>query len=169
MVGEWRLYWVLSLPKGDASATADPRIRPTEADDKSRLLASPTDKMRSAVQYMDAGCPGLVLVDQDRIEAVCHLSRRDVAWDGTIWPLADGGLGVVDLVTDERARGRGHAVALLREAARRHADTSLLAHVWWNNRASLRAFRKGGARRIGFMAELFGRTVRLRWPALFRR
>ena len=169
LIGDWRLYRVFVLPVGDDRTVADPRVRPTRVADAADLSNSPTAKMRSAARHTAAGCEGLALVEDGAIAAVCHLSGPVGPWDGSIWPLGPDQLGVVDIVTDERMRGRGHAVTLLRQAARRHAPVPLFAYVWWNNGPSIRCFEKVGARPVGAMAEVFGRTVRLRWPARFTR
>lgn len=169
LIGEWRLYWVLALPTDGEGASRDERVRPLAVVDEAELLSSSTTKMRAAVRCGQGGCTGLALVENDRIAAVCHLSTANGPWDQSIWPLPVGSLGIADIVTNENARGRGHAVTLLREAARRHPNTPLLAHIWWNDRASLRAFQKAGARRIGFMVTLFGHTMRLRKPVFLTR
>jgi L-amino acid N-acyltransferase YncA len=82
-----------------------------------------------------------------------NLSQYDRA--GT-WSLRDGELALMDIVTEESARGSGLAVRLLEQTATQYlrlGTKRLIAFIWWSNGPSVRAFRKSGWHRIGLSVE----------------
>lgn len=163
---DYDLYWIVAIrTDGKARPVLPPglQIRPVGEDERAMIAASPTAKMRSALQYGAAGAAGVALFADDRLLCVAHVASGS-GWDGGIWPLAPGEAGLSDVVTEEAERGRGHAVSLLRAVAAKPpipGTHRLVAHIWWTHRASLNSFRKAGWRRIGFSARLH--RGRRRW------
>lgn len=78
------------------------------------------------------------------------------------WPLQPGEAKLVQIITSERARGRGAASHLIQASTailRAEGWTRLYARVWHSNTPSLRAFERAGWLPIALVLEfhLFGR------------
>ena len=78
------------------------------------------------------------------------------------WPLQPGEAKLVQVITSERARGRGAASHLIQSSAatlRAEGMTRLYARVWHSNLPSLRAFERAGWLPLALVIEFhfFGR------------
>lgn len=133
-----------------------------------RLRQSPTRKVSNSVSFAAAGLAGLAVVEDGRPLSVAHVADFHQYDRHGTWPLATDEMALMDIATEEDARGRGLAVALIRAAADRGLSgrKRMIAFIWWSNTPSLRAFAKAGWRRIGFSVELQtgGRWIGFRVP-----
>lgn len=172
VVAEYRLNWIYAADTPPATGD-DPGAEAETPAYRAMLRASPTDKMRTSQSYAEAGFEGLVLAEGGRPLSVAHFAGPDRYDRHATWPLRPGDIALMDIATEEAARGRGLAVRLIRAATGRYlarGHKRLIAFVWWTNTPSLRAMDKAGWKRIGFSAEVRFAT---RWYAvrlpLFRR
>ncbi|QAY77466.1 GNAT family N-acetyltransferase [Sphingosinicella sp. BN140058] len=171
---EWRVNWILASPPTTAGASARDELAgaPLAEADAAALDRSPTHKVRNSLSYTRKGLEGRVLLLGSQIVAVAHFAALGGYEFGSIWPLAAEQLALVDIVTEERFRGRGYAARLIREACDHYKKLgidSLLAFIWWTNGPSLRAFRKAGWTRIGLSVEVRVRSLWLRVRIPLRR
>lgn len=163
--GEYRINRIVAAPQQPQGAS-DPAVVTETPQHIAAIRRSPSAKFAGTTLYGEAGLPGLVLVDEGRPFCAAHFADR-VEYDrDSTWPLPANGIALIDIATDEAARGRGYAPRVIAEASRRYAaeERPLIAFIWWSNRPSLSAFRKAGWRIIGTSIEfhLFGRWRGLR-------
>jgi len=173
-LSEWRVNWILASPGGPAGEPVPDglTVAPLAATEAAALGLSPTHKVRNSLSYARKGFEGRVLMLGSQIVAVAHFAALGGYEFGSVWPLAAEQLALVDIVTEERFRGKGYAARLIREACdhyHRLGIDSLLAFIWWTNGPSLRAFRKAGWVRIGLSVELRVRSLWLRIRIPLRR
>ena len=166
LLDEYRLNWIVASPPEDPGIGPDAlTVRALDEDARHALDTSPTPKVRASLKFSEAGFEGLALADGPALLSVAHFATPANYDRHDTWPLRDGEYALVDIVTEEEARGQGHAATLIR-AATRHYGSRLIAYIWWTNHPSLRAFRSAGWRRIGFSFEwrTGGRWRSLRIP-----
>jgi RimJ/RimL family protein N-acetyltransferase len=157
-VAEYRINWIfaIALPGADIILPPSERIVRMAPEYATMLAESSTAKMRSSLSYMRAGLDGFVLLDDDRPLAVVHYATSSQYERAETWSLREGEVALLDIVTEEAARGTGLAVRLLEQTTAqylRQGVKRLIAFIWWSNEPSVRAFRKSGWRRIGLSVE----------------
>lgn len=170
LVSDYRINWIYAasthsplLPApGDSVMVTDDALRV-------RLAASTTDKMRNSLSYAQAGMEGLALVRQGEPLCVAHFARGHQYDRSATWPLRQGDIALMDIATQESARGQGLAPQVITAASRHFiagGRSRLIAFIWWSNTPSLRAFAKAGWRRIGLSVEwrMAGRWWAVRIP-----
>lgn len=164
--GEYRINRIVAAP-ALADGSTDPDVVEETPDHIALIARSRSAKFAGTTLYGEAGLPGLVLVDQGRPVCAAHFADRLEYDRDSTWPLAEDGIALIDIATDEEARGRGFAPRVIAEATRRYSAKRqpLIAFIWWNNHPSLNAFRKAGWRVIGTSIEffLFGKWWGLRF------
>lgn len=170
LVDDYRINWIY--------ATTTPSPMPPRPGDsiivtndalRAKLAVSPTDKVRGSLSYARAGLEGLVLVRQGEPLCVAHFARAHQYDRAATWPLRQGDIALMDIATQESARGQGLAPQVIAAASRHFitkAQSRLIAFIWWSNAPSVRAFAKAGWRRIGFSVEwqMAGRWWNVRLP-----
>ena len=167
LLDEYRLNWIVASPAADHDfLPGGLTVRALDEEARQALRTSTTPKVRGSLKYSEAGFEGLALADGDALLSVAHFATpANYDRHGT-WPLRAGETALVDIVTEEAARGHGHAATLIRAATahyRLRGGGRLIAYIWWTNHPSLRAFRNAGWRRIGFSIEW---RVAGRWRSL---
>lgn len=164
LLADYRINWIYAIDRIDPAPPC-PVERET-AGHRAVLARSATPKIRASQTYARAGLAGLVLVEQGAPVSVAHFALPGQYDHDDIWPLRPGEVALVDIATEQAARGRGLAVALLRASARHYLEAGhprLIAFIWWSNKPSLRAFGKAGWRRIGLSVAV---RRRHRWRSL---
>ncbi|WP_158266472.1 GNAT family N-acetyltransferase [Allosphingosinicella deserti] len=167
LLTDYRVNWIVASPAQRASAPARGDVAAAMLDDEgaAALGRSPTHKVRNSLSYTRAGLQGRVLMLGSQIVAIAHFAAFGSYEFGSIWPLGAEQIALVDIVTEERFRGRGFAARLIRDACDHYQQLgvdSLIAFIWWTNGPSIRAFRKAGWTRVGLSVEVKIRSVWLR-------
>ena len=167
---EYRINWIVaSSGNPEHLFPADITVRRFECADGDALAGLPDDVFRSGLNYHRHGMDGLALIADRQIAAVAHFASQDLYTFQSIWPLQAGEVALVDIATQNAARGKGYATILICQATRFYTaqgTTRLIAFIWWSNTASRRCFAKAGWRTIAmtFEARCFGRWWSLRIP-----
>lgn len=169
LVSEYRINWIYAAEIVPHSDDSEYMVETETAAHRAALCTSATSKVRKSQKYADAGLAGLVLVEDGRPLSVAHFAETSQYTRSGTWHLQEGEVALMDIATEEYARGRGLAPHLIRAATRHYLVQGcrrLIAFVWWSNAPSLRAFKKAGWKKIGFSVELrFGkRWLRMRIP-----
>jgi GNAT superfamily N-acetyltransferase len=157
-VAEYRINWIFAIDRAgtDVVLPASQRIVPLASEHATLLDQSATDQVRGSLSYARAVLRGFVLLDGGRPVSVAHFAEP-AQYDRTeTWPLRAGEVALMDIVTEESARGGGLAARLLEQTAAYYLQSGtkrLIAFIWWSNEPSVRAFRKSGWHRIGLSIE----------------
>lgn len=179
LVQDYRLNWVLAST-GAQSLLELPAMLDFASLDPMGLLmiAASTDlPFRKALGYDRLGARGYALSEKGVPVSVAHFVDAARYENASIWPLRADEVALLNIVTQETAQGRGYAPILISHATPAMLSTRYtraIAFVWWNHRASLRAFRRAGWHRIGFSVEVIGKNGGVRHlhvplPALWSR
>ncbi len=170
LVHDYRINWIYATDRpGPVALRPGDSIMPLDDALRVRLALSTTDKMRGSLSYARAGLQGLALVRQGEPLCVAHFARAQQYDRAATWPLREGDIALMDIATQESARGQGLAPQVIAQASRHFLtgpQQRLIAFIWWSNTPSLRAFGKAGWRRIGFSVEwrMAGRWWHVRLP-----
>lgn len=171
LVAEYRINWIYAADRPDAAPDPAFAIGPENSLHRAALHASPTGKMRNSQSFARAGLAGVVLAQAGHPLCVAHFAEPGQYDRCSTWPLRNGEVALMDIATEERARGQGLAVHLIRGATRHYLSlghTRLIAFIWWSNAPSIRAFTKAGWRRIGLSIDVRGgrrwRSLRIALP-----
>lgn len=173
--GDYRINWIFAADRpAPLPLSAGETVGPVDAALAARIAASPTGRMRNSLGYGEAGMTGLALIRDGQPLCVAHLAGPAHYDRAGTWPLHPGELALMDVVTEDAARGHGLAPRLIAATTRAMltGDTRrTIAFVWWSNTPSIRAFAKAGWRRIGFSIEwrMAGRSWHLHVPLPGRR
>ncbi len=141
-------------------------MRPLTDADLDHFGRSADVQARKVQGYTGSGAWGFVLAELGGAPlGAVHFTGRDCYAHDDIWPLRADQLALVDIVMLPDARGRGLAAPLIAAATAqvlgRGGQASAICFIWWNHRASLRAFGRAGWRAIGFSIELTRRSGRV--------
>lgn len=170
LIRDYRINWIYAtdvvsqaLPgPGDSIVPADDALH-------AMLAVSTTEKMRNSLSYARGGLDGLALIRDGKPLCIAHFTGRGNYDRDDTWPLREDEVALMDIATQDEARGQGLA-PLVMAAATRHYLTMpgrrMIAFIWWSNTPSLRAFAKAGWRRIGLGLEweMAGRWWSIRLP-----
>ena len=166
---DYRLNWIYASPSRMGPVVLPPGLeaRPLASADLGHFARSADAQARKVPGYHESGASGFVLAEWGRAPlGAAHYCGRDRYPHDAIWPLASDQLALVDIVMLPEARGRGLAAPLIAAATGQAladgGQGSAICFIWWNHRASLRAFRRAGWRAIGFSVELTMRSGRIR-------
>jgi hypothetical protein len=127
------------------------------ADHIEQFSKSTTGKIRSSLSYSNAGLQGYVLVHQGVPVCVTHFADTEQYDRASTWPLKANEVALMDIATEEFARGKSYASALIGGTTERYTAKGthrLIAFIWWSNTPSKRAFAKAGWRKIGLSIEV---------------
>jgi GNAT superfamily N-acetyltransferase len=106
---------------------------------------------------------------EGRLVAVCWFQWGDrYRKRGNLWPIGSNAAKLVQISTEPDFRGRGIAPALITagvQAMRHCGFAEIYARIWHSNRASQRAFKKGGWQRSAFVGRIWGVPIRLKFIA----
>lgn len=158
LIDEYRLNWVVASTHHPVVViqARDVVFAPLTTAHWPSLDQSSTAKMSNSLSYARAGLAGFAMLADGIPLSVAHFAgRAHYDRDGT-WLLRDGDVALMDIATEESARGRGLAVRLIADATAHYRAAGadrLIAFIWWSNRPSLRAFAKAGWRKIGLSFE----------------
>lgn len=167
LVHDYRLNWVYA-------STGSEDVLPLPANlDFARLgdggllqiAAVPDLQFRKALGYDRLGAAGYMLAQDGVPLSVAHFVDLARYENASVWPLRTDETALLNIVTHETAQGRGYAPILISNATQAILSTHFrraIAFIWWNHRASLRAFDRAGWRRVGFSLELIGKHGRVR-------
>lgn len=168
LLRDYQLNWIYAAPARPVAPAMDGlRLRPMQPSDLAVAERSADIQVRKLLGYPGSGAQGLVLAD-GRGEPLCVAHFVDRARYGypEVWPLGEDQLALIDIVTLPEARGRGHAARLIGASTRallgEGGRTGAICFIWWNHRASIRAFRRAGWRPIGFSARIVTHANRAR-------
>jgi GNAT superfamily N-acetyltransferase len=168
-LGDYRINWIVA--SAALHAGPFPELTLVDAAILAAIEASPTEKVRHAATFNRAGMTGWAMLIEGRLACVAHFADHRRYMNESTWPLGANEICLVDIVTEEAERGKGHAVKLIEAATemyRRQGHERLIAFIWWSNEASSRSFAKAGWRRIGLSVEAkIGErwfTTKLPWP-----
>jgi GNAT superfamily N-acetyltransferase len=174
LVDDYRINWIYAAQRPvSASLRAGDCIVALDETLCVKLAGSTTDKVRNSLSYARAGLEGLALVRQGEPLCIAHFARFDQYDRASTWPLDKGDIALMDIATQESARGQGLAPQVIAAASRHFAtggQRRLIAFIWWSNTPSIRAFGKAGWRRIGLSVEwrMAGRWRAVRLPIYSR-
>jgi RimJ/RimL family protein N-acetyltransferase len=169
ILADYRINWIVASPalsKPATTASVASGIHSVNDDIAAQMASSPTLQVRKALAYQRAGLLGYALVVDGAIVSVAHFSDHDHYDRSDTWPLLQGEMALMDIVTEDAARGRGYAVPLIAQATSAllsQGCSRLIAFIWWSNTPSHRSFSKAGWRRIGLSIEI---KIGTRWLAL---
>jgi RimJ/RimL family protein N-acetyltransferase len=144
-------------PNIEGSTPAHPGFTSVGPSQLAAMEHSQTAKIRGSAGYGRAGLKGFAIVDQGIPVCAAHFAASAQYNRAGTWPLKHGQLALMDIATEESARGRGLAGQLIAQSTqyfRAHGAEAVIAFIWWSNTPSLRAFTKAGWRKIGFSVEL---------------
>lgn len=157
LVGDYRINWIYAA----GQANAEPPIVPlafcrVDETIRAALARSGTAKVANSLSYARAGLDGWALVQGGMPLCVAHFAAAESYDRRETWPLAPGEIALMDIATEDHARGRGLAPQLIAMTARHYLDKGaprIIAFIWWSNTPSVQAFRKAGWKRIGLSLE----------------
>lgn len=138
LVRDYRINWIYAAdePVQGALRPGD-SIRPLDDALRARLAVSTTDKVRNSLSYARAGLTGLALVREGEPLCIAHVARPDQYDRAATWPLREGEMALMDIATQDDARGQGLAPQLIAGGSR-HVLTGpgqrLIAFIWWSIR-----------------------------------
>ncbi len=132
-------------------------ITALSSDHIEQFSNSSTHKVHNSLSYSNAGLQGYVLVHDGVPVCVAHFSDiKQYDRVGT-WPIKANEVALMDIATEEFARGKSYASALITGVTERYMAQGthrLIAFIWWSNTPSKRAFAKAGWRKIGVSIEV---------------
>jgi RimJ/RimL family protein N-acetyltransferase len=168
---KYRINWIYAsdLNRAVNSAQLPQAIKSFSKAHIDVLANSPTEKMCKAIGYNEDGFDGFVIEEDSRPVCVAHFADK-ARYDRTrTWPLSNDEMALIDIATEEVARGRGLAVRLIASATEMYLNQGkrrVIAFIWWSNTPSVRAFKKAGWHRIGFSVEalVMGKWLSFRIP-----
>ncbi|HEX7369059.1 MAG TPA: GNAT family N-acetyltransferase [Rhodanobacteraceae bacterium] len=156
--GSYRVNWVFAN-SAPSQMSLDPVYELREIDDVlcSQIASSNTRKLARSLMFARAGMDGFAVVRQGRPVCVAHFARPGQYDEWDVWPLRTGERALVDITTEQSARGLGIAPQLIAAMTRRYLEEGtcrLIAFAWWSNRPSIRMFAKAGWVKIGFSIDV---------------
>jgi GNAT superfamily N-acetyltransferase len=158
LFADYRINWIVASDSKPPTVRLDAtQIRMLAEDDNAVLAASPTEKVRNTLSYRQAGLDGLALSNGNEIVSIAHFASTENYDFATIWPLDESEMALVDIATEQGARGKGYAPKLIAAATHYYLDqgrSRLIAFIWWSNTPSLRCFHKAGWTRVGLSIEV---------------
>jgi RimJ/RimL family protein N-acetyltransferase len=170
VVSDYRINWIYAASVAQPVPLGpDEEIVPLAGEWRERIAASTTRYVRNSLSYNDAGMPGLVLVRGREPLGTVHVAGP-AQYDRTAtWPLRSQEMAVIDLATEEAARGQGIGPRLMAMATAHclnQGAARVICFIWWSNTPSTRAVSKAGWKRIGLSLEWqsFGRWWHLHLP-----
>ena len=150
-------------------------MRPFTERDRAALVHDTDKDFGKILGYADSGAIGHVLEFSGEIASVAHYVDRAGYADTAIWPLRRNEMALVHIATRPAFRRLGFASTLIAHATpatlTRRAEAAI-SFVWWNHRASLRAFAHAGWQTIRLSIELTrsgGQIIRFHVPLVLRR
>ena len=167
VVQDYRLNWIYESTCPDAVLPLPDGVDFARLDDAGLLHIAATNDLqfRKALGYDRLGAEGYMLAHDGIPLCVAHFVDLARYENITIWPLRADEVALLNIVTDKAAQGRGYASVLISNATPAMLSphfTRAIAFIWWNHRASLRAFQRAGWHRVGFSVELTGKHGRVR-------
>ena len=179
---DYRLNWVLRAPAGGAAAALPDGVTVRRPLPRDRAWAAGCADAAFRDGLLDPTADSFVLVERGEPRCVARFVGPAGYRDAAIWPLPPDARALTGIDTRIGDRGRGLAPLLIAAATplaledaapmapagatpmAPQAATGAICFIWWSHRASLRAFRRAGWRRIGFSAEVTTRGGRVwRW------
>jgi hypothetical protein len=158
VLGDYRINWIYAIDRpAHVPSSEGYDIRPVDDTMHPAIALSSTGKLANTLSYARAGMAGLALMREEKPLCVVHFARPDQYARSDTWPLRPGQMALMDIATEESARGQGLAPCLIAASARHfleHDAQRLIAFIWWSNTPSVRAFTKAGWRRIGLSIEI---------------
>ena len=176
LVGEYAIYQIYTLALEGCAQTKPGqlttyRIAPVDA---SAIKASPDALIREQVGYTGPGSHSYACFDGDRIVGVCFYWFGSRYLTRNFWPLAEGEVKLVQIVSLPEMRGCGVATTLITWSCLDLVKKGFIrayARIWHTNTPSLRAFKSSGWRQIALVIEIrpFRQTrpIRLRFNSNF--
>jgi len=161
-VTDYRINWIyVTDTPGLLPLLPGEVVMPLDDAARAALAGSPTYKMRNSLSFARAGLVGLVLVRDGAPLCVAHFASPAQYDRRATWPLPAGHMALMDIATEDAARGKGLAPRMIAAASRQLLGTQfqgtgvnrLIAFIWWSNTPSVRAFTKAGWRRTGLSLE----------------
>jgi L-amino acid N-acyltransferase YncA len=110
------------------------------------------DKVPEATEYGGEGSHGFVIVHAEQIVGVAWYWHGERYRRRNYLNLPSGAAKLVQVVITADKRGRGFGSSLIAESTKMMFTAGfdeIYARIWHSNRASIRAFRKGGWRSLG--------------------
>lgn len=165
---DYRLNWIYASIAGYEAAplNEDLSLGPLAATQTQAILKSSSHKFRNTLSFHKSGLAGFVLSDHKGPVCVAHFASPDQYGHNATWPIRANEVALVDIATDDRAKGKGYAPLTIRAATQAYQEAGierLIAFIWWSNKPSIRSFEKAGWVRIGLAIEV--RTGK-RWRSL---
>lgn len=168
---DYRINWIvagteppeLPLAPGDEFRELDPGLL-------EQLGQSRTRRVAMSVEYTRGGLEGFAIVHDGAPLCVAHVARPKHYHCSNIWPIRADEVAILDLATEDTARGQGLAPRIIASIMRRYAEEGtgrVISFMWWSNTPSVRAFAKVGMRRIGLSIEIRFARQWWRWHLKF--
>ncbi|MDF8333215.1 GNAT family N-acetyltransferase [Novosphingobium cyanobacteriorum] len=161
LVRDYRINWIYAAEgTSPLLLRPDEAIRPVDEALRNQLAQSRTAKVANSLSYANAGLEGLALLRDGDPLCVAHFAQGAQYGRAATWPLRSGEVALMDIATEDAARGQGLAPRMIAAASRHFLGAGalrMIAFIWWSNTPSVRAFRKAGWRRIGLSLEWQGR------------
>ncbi len=167
VVHDYRLNWVYASTGSEDVLPLPASLDFAPLDDAGlrRIAEAPDKQFRKALGYDRLGATGYMLAQDGAPLSVAHFVDLARYENASVWPLRADEVALLNIVTDETAQGRGYAPILISNATPAMLSTHVtraIAFIWWNHRASLRAFDRAGWHRVGFSLELIGKHGKVR-------
>lgn len=157
---DYRINWIYasaSINADTESGNQPDSIHAISDGDVNALETSQTPKVKNSASFNKAGLEGYVLTDNGQIACVAHFADAAHYDRAGTWPISPDEMALMDIATEERAKGKGYAARLIAYATRlyhQNGKSRLIAFIWWSNKPSVRAFTKAGWQRVGFSFEI---------------
>lgn len=165
---DYRVNWIYASVADCEAAPLNNGLSlgPLAATQMQAILESSSHKFRNTLSFHKGGLAGFVLSDDKGPVCVAHFASPDQYRHNATWPIRANEVALVDIATDDRAKGKGYAPVTIRAATQAYREAGierLIAFIWWSNKPSIRSFEKAGWVRIGLAIEV--RTGK-RWRSL---
>lgn len=157
--GEYSAYCIYSQ-----STEAALHVRP-EAEgkfsvrqvDESAIRDSSDSLIREQAEYAGPGSCAYACFDGDRIVGLCFYWFGSRYLQRNYWPLAEGEVKLVQIVSIPEMRGRGVATRLIASSFQDLVQKGFrraYARIWHSNTPSRRAFERAGWKKIALVVEV---------------
>ncbi len=157
LISDYRINWIYAASAASMlPLAAHEEMCEIDAELRTVIEHSSTEKVVKSLTYALDGFPGLAILRGGAPLCVAHFATLSLYGYQSTWPLKSGEIALVDIATEEAARGQGLAPRMIAAATRHYMSRDvqrMVAFIWWSNAPSVRAFRKAGWQRAGLSVE----------------
>lgn len=165
VLGDYSIYWIYSIScdgsgesdSGDIRQFGDIHLAPLRIPEDADSASDPAVRKTFAYAGEDSFAFGAWIGDELVAALFVWVKARYQRRNRNgFWPLEPDEAKAVELVTDERFRGRGIATALYRYIPgemKKRGYVRLFGRIWHSNPAPIRAIERAGWTRVALVVE----------------